>query len=50
MSEEKNKATSAEEKKEELNLEDLEKVQGGSIRDVKYTQTKPMSKDTQEKI
>lgn len=34
----------------ELNLDDLENVTGGSIKDVNYTETTDISKDTQEKI
>ncbi len=34
----------------EVKLEDLEKVSGGSITNVTYTATKPISKDTQNKI
>ncbi|MEG2583470.1 MAG: hypothetical protein RSA27_03055 [Oscillospiraceae bacterium] len=37
-------------KGKEINLEDLNDISGGSISDVRYTETKLISKETQEKI
>jgi len=48
MNEEK-KSVDAQEVKE-LDLNDLEKVSGGSVRDVQFTKTKPISEDTKRKI
>jgi len=36
--------------KREISLDDLEKVQGGSISDVNYTDTTDISDDTKKKI
>lgn len=49
MADEKNKNTN-EAVEEELDLENLEQVTGGSIRNVKYTQTTEISDDTKKKI
>lgn len=49
----KKKSDTSEEKKvvvEELDLEDLEGVSGGSIRNVNFTKTVDISKDTRSKI
>ncbi|MCC8161200.1 MAG: hypothetical protein LIO53_07870 [Oscillospiraceae bacterium] len=35
---------------QEIDLDDLENVQGGSIKNVSYTKTTPISSDTKNKI
>lgn len=51
MSEKKNVVSNDEVlKNKELNLEDLEDVSGGSLKDVKFTKTKDVSKDTKSKL
>lgn len=55
MSKDKKKATAAveiakENEKKEISVEQLDEVTGGAIRNVRYTPTKPISKDTQNKI
>lgn len=52
MSNEKKEVKKNEEEKKgtELNMEDLKDVSGGSIRNVEYTETKPISTGTQKDI
>lgn len=51
MSDEKKKTQGNEKtEQQEINVEDLEQVTGGSIKDVNYTQTTNISSDTQSKI
>ncbi len=51
MKEEKNTAVNNDENTEqELDLDDLEQVTGGSIRNVQYTKTTEISDDTKSKI
>ena len=51
MTDEKKKALSNEEAEEqEIDLEDLEQVTGGSISNVNYTKTGDISNDTKSKI
>lgn len=55
MSEDKKKTTAAvetakENEEKEISVEQLDEVSGGGIGNVKYTPTKPISEDTQNKI
>lgn len=51
MSEKKNMISNDEAlKNKELNLEELEDVSGGSLKDVSFTKTADISKDTQSKL
>ena len=55
MSEDKKKTTVAvetakENENKEIPVEQLDEVSGGAIRNVRYTPTKPISSDTQDKI
>ncbi len=51
MSDEKKKTQGNEKpEQQEINLEELEQVTGGSIKDVNYTSTTEISHDTQSKI
>lgn len=51
MSEKKNMVSSDEVlKNRELNLEELEDVSGGSLKDVSFTKTGDISKDTKSKL
>lgn len=51
MSEKKNMIPNDEAlKNKELNLEELEDVSGGSLKDVSFTKTADISKDTQSKL
>lgn len=52
MTDKMNKQNNEAEEKEtlELNLEDLEQVTGGSIKNVQYTKTVEISADTKSKI
>jgi hypothetical protein len=50
MTDEKKKAGIKDEEVVELNLEELDKVTGGSIKNVKYTETTEISDDTKRKI
>ena len=54
MSDKKKAVTNSEEnvkdKEKELNLDGLENVSGGALKDVRYTETTGISKNTREKI
>lgn len=52
MSDEKKVVTNGEDKlkDKELNLDELKDVSGGALKDVSFTKTTEISKDTQEKI
>lgn len=50
MADEKKNNTNEETVEEEINLDDLEQVTGGSIRNVQYTETEKINKNIKGKI